>query len=84
MDSTCEESYLKAGFYYNLKFVTALLFLIFMVVFAVLHVLADFAIFALIFLCTLFYLDLQEFIEVKVPLYGWKCSKSDYKIPQPS
>jgi len=81
MCGSYEESDMKAGFYYDLKFVMFLLYVIFLVVFVVLWGLsADFAMFGSIFLCIIFYLDLQAFIEVRIPRYGWKCSKNDYKL----
>lgn len=80
MCGSYEENDSKAGFYYDLKFVMGLLYFIFMVVFIVLSASVEFSIFTLIFLCVLVYLDLQEVIEVRVPRYSWKCSKSNYKI----
>lgn len=83
MSGSYEENDLKAGFYYDLKFVVCLLYVIFIVVFVVfwgLSALADIALFVLVFLCIVAFLDLQEFIEVRVPRYGWKCSKKNYKF----
>jgi hypothetical protein len=81
MPNSCEEGDSKAGFYYDLKFVIALLYVIFVAASLVLLGLSAFADFPiLVFLCILLYLDLQEFIEVRVPRYGWKCPKNNYKI----
>ncbi|MEM2459554.1 MAG: hypothetical protein QXG66_04915 [Candidatus Bathyarchaeia archaeon] len=83
MSGSYEESDLKAGFYYDLKFVVSLLYTTFIVVFAVfegLSAFTDFAVSILLFLCIMTYLDLQEFIEVRVPRCGWKCSKKNYKF----
>lgn len=83
MSGSYEESDSNAGFYYDLKFLMSLLYVIFIVVFIALMELlafADFAVLNLIFLCIGAYLDLQEFAEVIVPRYGWKFSKNNYKI----
>ena len=74
---------LKAGFYYDLKIVVVLLYAVFVIVSVVvlgLGALADFVAISLLFVVLLFYLDLQETIEVQVPRYGWKCSKKDYRL----
>ncbi|MEM2947755.1 MAG: hypothetical protein QXN96_05935 [Candidatus Bathyarchaeia archaeon] len=83
MSGSVEEGDLKAGFYYDLKFVMLLLYVVFIIVFVAwggLSAFTDFAMFNLIFICIITYLDLQEFIEVKVPRHGWKNLKSNYKI----
>ncbi|MGB9854720.1 MAG: hypothetical protein ACPLRY_07970 [Candidatus Bathyarchaeales archaeon] len=83
MSGACEEGDWKAGFYYDLKFVVSISYVTFMVAFIAIRGLSgftDFTVIILIFLCIVTYLDLQEFIEVKVPRHGWKCSKKIYKF----
>lgn len=83
MSSLLEEGDSKAGFYYDLKFLIILIYVPFFV-FAVLQSGFDlstgFYITNTIFLSLLILLDLQEFIEVMVPRYGWKCSKLNYRL----
>jgi len=79
-----EESDSKAGFYYDLKFLTCLAYLAFLVLIILSEIMLSIGIelglTSLIFLSFVFFLDLQEFAEVRVPRYGWKGSRSDYRI----
>jgi hypothetical protein len=86
MVTNLEESDSNAGFYYDLKVVTGIVYVIFAVILIYLMVFSgyvlstDFYSAILVFLSLFVFLDLQEFIEVKVPRYGWKCSKSNYRL----
>ncbi|MDH7477784.1 MAG: hypothetical protein QHH17_05320 [Candidatus Bathyarchaeota archaeon] len=83
MFDPCEEADSKAGFYYDLKFVIGLLYIVFVIVYVLLldfSIFTDFTALVLVFLSLMGYLDLQETIEVRVPRYGWKCSKRDFRL----
>ncbi|MGQ9625023.1 MAG: hypothetical protein ACUVT9_06595 [Candidatus Bathycorpusculaceae bacterium] len=88
MSDSCEEGGSKAGFYYDIKFVISLLFIVFTVVsflllglgLLTLLTFSDFGVVTLVFLSLMTYLDLQETIEARIPRYGWICSKKDFKL----
>jgi len=76
------ESDSKAGFCHDLEVLFSLMY-IFFFVFVVLSGLlfsTSIAIFSVVFLSLSMFLNLQGFVEVKVPRYGWKCSRLDYKL----
>jgi len=85
MSKNFESDDWKVGFYYDLKFLIAGAYSFFVIVVLILHfyfrfMLDDLFSTGLIFLCLLIFLDLQEFMEVKVSRYGWICSKFEYKL----
>ena len=76
------ESDSKAGFYNDLKFLISLMFIFFFVFVFLSGLLSstNIAIVILVFISILTFLELQEFVEVKVPRHGWKCSRFNYKL----
>jgi len=82
LSSSIEEGDFKAGFYYDLKFLIGITYIIFFIfnVLSGLILSTKFGIIILIFLSIETFLDIQEFVEVKVPRYGWKCSRDTYKL----
>lgn len=82
MSSSFEESDSKAGFYYDIKVLVVLAYVVFFVSTLVLGLILSVGVsgITLTFLGLMLFLDLQEFIEVRVPRYGWRCSKSIYKL----
>jgi len=79
-----EESDSKAGFYYDLGFLTCLAYLAFLIFIILsgigLSIGVEVGLTSFVLLSFVFFLDLQGFAEVKVPRYGWKGSRSDYRI----
>jgi hypothetical protein len=84
LSGSFDESDSRAGFYYDIKFIICLTYVLFFII-----TLLSGPIFStgtnevpslLIFLSLSIFMDLQEFVEVKVPRHGWKCSKSNYKF----
>lgn len=82
MPNLYEESDSKAGFYYDIKFLVMLIYILFAISSFALGPILSVNIFevTLMFLSLLIFFDLQEFIEVRVPRYGWKCSRIVYKL----
>lgn len=83
MNCSCDEGDLKAGFFYDIKFVVGLLFIVFAAfsfLLGGLSAFSDFGVIVIVFLSLMAYLDLQETIEVQVPRHGWVCSKRDFKL----
>jgi len=77
-----EENYSKAGFYHDLKFLILLAYTLFFL-FTVLSgnmLLTKIHEITLIFISLLVFLDLQEFVEIRVSRYGWKCSRFNYRL----
>jgi len=72
----------RAGFYYDLKFLIGLMYILFVVLIGISGFLFSIEIgeISIIFLSILTFLDLQAFVEVRVPRYGWKCSRFIYKL----
>lgn len=86
MATNFEESDYKAGFYYDLKILLVIIYLFFaiMLLYSIISSghfpSTDFYIVISVSLGLWVFLDLQEFIEVKVSRHGWKCSKLNYKL----
>lgn len=81
MSGSLEESDSKAGFYYDLKFLTSLAYIVF-IIFGVLSRLVfsvEFGAAFLVFLSIFTFMDLQEFVEIKVPRHGW-VSRDTYRL----
>jgi hypothetical protein len=82
LSGSLEESDSKAGFYYDLKFLIGLVYIAFLILVilsgSILSIRIEYI--GLIFLSLLSFLDLQEFAEVRIPRYGWKGSRSDYRV----
>ncbi len=85
MFDPCEECDSKAGFYFDLKIVVGLLYMVFIISVSSLILLGlwtfeDFGVVTLMFLVLMVYLDVQETVEVRIPRYGWVCSKKDFRL----
>jgi hypothetical protein len=82
MFDPCEEGDSKAGFYYDLKILVGLLYVISVVSVILLGLSAfeGFGVITLMFLVLMVYLDAQETVEVRVPRYGWICSRKDFRF----
>ena len=85
MFDPCEEGDSKAGFYYDLKIVVGLLYMVFVISLAFMFLLGlwafeDFGLVTLMFSVLMVYLDVQITFEVRVPSYGWVCSKKDFRL----